>query len=192
MKKISLKKITSEDSPALTSFIDYWVSYDTNTVLLSYAELKRRNHQFSEKHRSRLKEFCEKNNVEDIDSFLTSALLTIGYDNYKECYSKEIVAEKEAKTEQAVKIEIGSSINEDEGTKYPALRSISIIIKIFGWFVIIGTPIFTYVLAEKDEISAFTLFISGIIMGLGTIAFAELIKLFIDIEHNTRTITNRK
>jgi len=192
MKKLSLQKITAHDSPALTSYIDYWKGYDANTVLLSYAELKRRNHRFSEKNINRLKEFCAKHNYADIDSLLSSSLKTIGYNSYAECYLKEIVAEKEAKTEQAVKIEIGSSINEDEETKYPALRSISIIIKIFGWFVFIGTAIFTYVLAENDEISAYTLFISGIIMGLGAIAFAELIKLFIDIEHNTRTITNRK
>jgi hypothetical protein len=40
---------------------------------------------------------------------------------------------------------------------------------------------------EKDDISAFAVFISGIVIGLGAIAFAELIKLFIDIERNTRT-----
>ncbi len=187
MKKLGLKEITAHDYPALTSYIDYWKGYDAHMILFSYAELKRRNHRFSEKNLNRLKEFCAKYNFTDIDSFLSSSLKTIGYNTYAECYEKEIVLEKEAKTEQAVKIEIGSSINEDEETKYPALRSISGIFLVFGWFVIISTIILTYVLSEKDEISAFTAFVSGIVMGLGAIAFAELIKLFIDIERNTRT-----
>lgn len=186
MKKRNLKEITQIDSLALTAIIDYWKDYEPNTVLLAYAELTRRNYPIESKLIKRLGEFCQRNNGTDIDSLLTAALKEIGYNSYQECYEKEIGAMKKAAAEQASKIEIGSSISGDTVQKYPALRTISEIYKIFGWLIIVATLIIAFVLGQGSAIFALIAIIIGALIVLGVFAVAESIKVFIDIEHNTR------
>ena len=41
MEKRSIKEITNTDSLALTAIINYWNEWEPNTVLITYAELKR-------------------------------------------------------------------------------------------------------------------------------------------------------
>ena len=40
----NLKEISKMDSPALSSLLDYWKDYETNSILFAYAELKRRKY----------------------------------------------------------------------------------------------------------------------------------------------------
>jgi hypothetical protein len=191
MKKMSLKGILQTDTPALTAIIDYWKDYEPNTVLLAYAELKRRKYELNEKLNKRLNDFCAKNNSENIDSVLASALKASGYNSYDECYENEINAMKKVAAEPAPKIEIGSSDNDNTENKYPALRTISGIYKVFGWLIIVATLIVAFVLGQGSAIFALISIIVGALIVLGVFAAAESIMVFIDIEHNTRTNTKK-
>ena len=187
MEKRNLKEISQTDTLALTAIIDYWKDYEPNTVLLAYAELKRRKYELNEKINKRLNEFCAKNNCDNIDSFLSSALKAIGYDSYDECYEKEINSMKKVAAEQATKIEVGSSDNDNTEKKYPALRTISGIYKVFGWLIILATLIVAFVIGQGSAIFALISIIIGALIVLGVFAVAESIMVFIDIEQNTRT-----
>ena len=104
MAKYSLIEITKTDSLALTSFIDNWKNNDKPTVLLAYAELKRRNYSLNDKSTKLLNEFCEKQNGEDIDTLLSKALIDIGYNSYDECYEKEITSKIKVESANITKI----------------------------------------------------------------------------------------
>jgi len=186
MRKLSIKEITQADTPALTSFIDYWKDYNVPTVLLAYAELKRRNYSLNEKLITRLNEFCAKNNITDFDSYLSATLKNIGYNHYDESNENEIDTTKKVAAQQESKIEIGSAFNDNDETKYPALRTISVIYKIFGGLLVISTLIVAFVLGQQSGIFALITIISGMLIVLGVFAVAESIMVFIDIERNTR------
>lgn len=109
MRKFTLVEITKTDTPALTSIINYWKDYDTNSVLLAYAELKRRNYSFDEQLVKQINNFNTSKSDLDIDTLLSSALKNIGYDSYSECYEKEIASRKKIEVDQSEKIEIGYS-----------------------------------------------------------------------------------
>jgi hypothetical protein len=194
MEKRNLKEITRTDSLALTAIIDYWKDYDSNAVLLAYAELKRRNFALNDKLLKRLNEFCAKNNGETIESLLTSSLKAIGYNTYEECYEKEIGEAKKVEKQQATKIEIGSSFSDNTEKKYPALRTISDIYKVFGWLIAIATIIVAAIFGQGRGGVAFALItiIFGALIVLGVFAVAESIMVFIDIEENTRTNNKQK
>jgi hypothetical protein len=188
MKKGSLKEITKTDTPALTSIIDYWNNYDATTVLLAYAELKRRNYFLNNKLLERINEFCAKHNSTDIESMLSVALKEIGYNSYDECYEKEIGAVKNAEAERTNKIEIGSPSIDNDEKRYPALRTISGIYKVVGWLIIVATVIVAVALLAQDvAIFAVIALVIGALIVLGVFAAAESIMVIIDIEHNTRT-----
>ncbi len=192
MKKGSLKEITKTDTPALTSIIDYWNNYDATTVLLAYAELKRRNYSLNNKLliriNERINEFCAKHNSTDIESMLSVALKEIGCNSYDECYEKEIGAVKNAEAERTNKIEIGSPSIDNDEKRYPALRTISGIYKVVGWLIIVATVIVAVALLAQDvAIFAVIALVIGALIVLGLFATAESIMVIIDIEHNTRT-----
>mgnify|MGYP003582615911 CR=1 FL=1 len=109
MRKFTLVEITKTDTPALTSIINYWKDYDTNSVLLAYGELKRRSYSFNEQLSKRINDFSKSKNDLDIDILLSSALKNIGYVSYSECYEKEIASRKKIELDQSEKIEIGHS-----------------------------------------------------------------------------------
>ena len=208
MKNRNLKEITQTDSHALTVIIGSWNVYDATTVLLAYAELKKRNYSLNTTLIKWLNEFCAKQNGADIDTLLASALKDIGYNSYDECYEKEIDAMQKAETEKGEPekaIKIGSSINDSSEKKYPALRTIddrikkkyhalrtiSGIYKIFGFLMIVATLIAAFMAAfivRNNESGIFALIaLGGALIALGVFAFAESIMVFIDIEENTRT-----
>ncbi len=191
MEKRILKEITKTDTPALTSIIDYWKDYDATTVLLAYAELKRRNYSLNNKLliriNERINEFCAKHNSTDIESMLSVALKEIGYNSYDECYEKEIGAVKNAEAERTNKIEIGSPSIDNDEKRYPALRTISGIYKVIGWLIVVATVIVAYAAGQEDAILAVIALVIGALIVLGVFAAAESIMVIIDIEHNTRT-----
>ena len=194
MKNRNLKEITQTDSHALTVIIGSWNVYDATTVLLAYAELKKRNYSLNTTLIKWLNEFCAKQNGADIDTLLASALKDIGYNSYDECYEKEIDAMQKAETEKGEPekaIKIGSSINDSSEKKYLALRTISGIYKIFGFLMIVATLIAAFMAAfivRNNESGIFALIaLGGALIALGVFAFAESIMVFIDIEENTRT-----
>jgi len=190
MEKRSIKEITNTDSLALTAIINYWNEWEPNTVLITYAELKRRNFTLDNKLTKQIDNFCRMNNYTEIDILLTNALKEIGYDSYQDCYEKEINSKKKEKAEQSNKIEIGSTETDVLEKKYPALRAVSGIYKIFGWILLVVTLIIAYNFLDsgKDEGSKYATITLGIgaLIVLTVFAFAESIMVFIDIESNIR------
>ncbi|MBC7440869.1 MAG: hypothetical protein H7250_12910 [Flavobacterium sp.] len=135
MELRNLKEITRTDSPALTSIIDYWKDYDVHTVILSFAELKRRNYSINEKLIKRINDFCSSNNNLDIEAITSSVLQSMGYNNYEECYEKEIGFVKKSEKEQTGKIEIGYSQNDEVKNKNSSAKTA---LYILGGIVLIG------------------------------------------------------
>lgn len=184
--KRCLKEIIGMDSPALTAVIDYWKDYDISSPILAYAELKRRNYPLDKRLLKRIEEFLAKNNSTDIESLLESLLNEDGYSSYEEKLEKEMGHKKKVVKEKT-NIAPTMAASSYKERKYPALRTISYIYQVFGFimmFAVIGSAV---ILVEESITSAILTLIGGVLIILGIFAVAELIKLFIDIEHNTRT-----
>lgn len=77
--------------------------------------------------------------------------------------------------------------NETKEVRYPALRSIVVILKVFAYiigFIAVGISIFYFI--KEEVIFAIQILLSTILIVLGLIASLEAIKVIIDIEENTR------
>lgn len=70
MKVTSLQEISKMDSFALTSVLDYWKDYEPKSVLLAYAELKRRNYSIPSSLLNKQVQFSERNNGQNIEHLL--------------------------------------------------------------------------------------------------------------------------
>jgi len=83
---------------------------------------------------------------------------------------------------------VDSVASASDETRYPALRTISSVYLILAWIIGI-VAIFTslYFLSENNvKIFALASIIIGGLLALSMAAISEAIKVFIDIEHNTR------
>ncbi len=94
---------------------------------------------------------------------------------------------------------IGSTQNQSNDnsnksrTRYPALMTISGIFVVFAWIVGISALIVTfYFLSADSKILRLISFIFGGLIVLGLVAISESIKVFIDIEYNTRQKKNKE
>ena len=79
------------------------------------------------------------------------------------------------------------------GGRYPVLRALAIIyvilagIAVLGGLIGAGWALVRLPLTVGDKIiSAAAILVSSFFVVISTLAFAEVIKLFIDVEHNTR------
>lgn len=108
MEKRTLTEIIQFESIDLTTLIYNWKECEPNTVVLAYAELKRRKFELDDKLFSRLNEFCKKIKYDNIDLFLTATLNASGYKSYEECYEKGIYSIKKISVERNAKIDIGT------------------------------------------------------------------------------------
>jgi hypothetical protein len=97
MKTISLEGISNMDFPALKSVLEYWKEYEKGTLLLCYAELKRRGFAIDEKSMKKLNEISLLNNYSSIDDFLTSYIKKQGFNSYVEYFDNEIGLSKNEK-----------------------------------------------------------------------------------------------
>ncbi|MFN4074686.1 MAG: hypothetical protein ACK4HC_02125 [Cloacibacterium sp.] len=70
--------------------------------------------------------------------------------------------------------------------KYPALKTISKIYEIFAWIIVLITLIITIISIKDSFLLGLGILIAGGIIALGLFAIAESIKVFVDIEYNTR------
>ncbi len=107
---MDFQAIKNLDTPALTSMIEYWKDYESNDVLIAYAELNYRNYEnLNIKFKKKLKEFSSKFNHSDINSFLTAFLLVNDCNNYEEFLLKYSIVDKgdnvsnKTKTENPIK-----------------------------------------------------------------------------------------
>jgi len=79
--------------------------------------------------------------------------------------------------------------------KYPALRTIAGLYTAFAWIVGIVALIIAIYFGTKGEaglLIAVPTLVIGALMVLGVLAVSESIKVFIDIEYNTRQTANKK
>lgn len=186
MKILTVQQVSSMDSLALTSIIDFWKYNEPKSVLLAYAELKKRNYAISERLSRRQNEFCAKNNYENIDIFLNAYLKENGHNSYEEICDKELTLSENT---AAINISDKSDQNSNSYDKYPALRTISSVYKIFAWIVGIVTLIVATMFLNVGTIGIIFSLISIVVGGLivlVVVAIGESIMVFIDIEHNTR------
>jgi len=88
-----------------------------------------------------------------------------------------------------------SSTNESNHEKYPTLSGISVVIKILAWVTILASFIVLGVIASKDIKLGFPTILAilfyAVVSFILLYAISEIIKLFIDIEKNTRTNKNK-
>ncbi|MCF8363622.1 MAG: hypothetical protein K9G70_13475 [Prolixibacteraceae bacterium] len=71
--------------------------------------------------------------------------------------------------------------------RYPALKTISDLYKFLSWLVLISAAAaLLYFLAEEKVKMGIISLVGGGVIALGLAAISEIIKVFIDIEYNTR------
>ena len=88
-------------------------------------------------------------------------------------------------------------IKDKDKTKYPALSAISGAYKFLAWLsafisILISISLFLQANYEGGYIGAVISFGVGIILFISFLATSEIIRLFIDIERNTRIFTNNQ
>jgi predicted nucleic-acid-binding Zn-ribbon protein len=86
----NLAAIKNTDSPALTHVLDYWWEYDSNTVILSYAELRSRKYPIPDNLIKKLSAYLEKNNTVSLEQLLNNLLEKNGYSTYDELLEKSL------------------------------------------------------------------------------------------------------
>lgn len=77
--------------------------------------------------------------------------------------------------------------------RYPALRTISGIYMVLAWIIGIAAIIVTfYFLSESNtKIFGIVSLVIGGLLALGLAAISEAIKVFLDIEYNTRKVSDK-
>ncbi len=113
MKVTSLQEISKMDSFALTSVLDYWKDYEHKSVLLAYAELKRRNYSIPSSLLNKQVQFSERNNGQNIEHLLGVTMKEMGFNSYDEYFYKEFP--KKALTEEQIKVELEKESKLDSG-----------------------------------------------------------------------------
>ena len=113
MKVTSLQEISKMDSFALTSVLDYWKDYEPKSVLLAYAELKRRNYSIPSSLLNKQVQFSERNNGQNIEHLLGVTMKEMGFNSYDEYFYKEFP--KKALTEEQIKVELEKESKLDSG-----------------------------------------------------------------------------
>jgi hypothetical protein len=76
-------------------------------------------------------------------------------------------------------------------SKYPALRAIATTYQIFAVVIAVITLIAIVIALRQSGLIAVVCFVIGLAAVISFLAVAEGIKVFVDIEHNTRTIIAR-
>lgn len=96
--------------------------------------------------------------------------------------------EKRKTTQNRMNKELKKLQTEVSFNKYPTLRFISGVFRLLAWIIAITAVIAFYLITEGDLgiVSALGVLVGGGILFFILLAVAELIKVFIDIEYNTR------
>lgn len=188
MTSKNIKQIAKTDSPALMAILDYWKDYDTNTVLFAYGELKRRNDEIPDNLSKRIAAFCAKNNSSSIETLLHQLLKENGYSTFEELYSKEAETDHSKSASEMKDIPIPSA-DYTSSKRYPALRTISGLLKLFAILIVLAA-LFIAMMAFDAGDTGYTTAIMAVVLGglmaLFAFALAESIMVLIDIESNTR------
>jgi len=71
--------------------------------------------------------------------------------------------------------------------RYPALRTIAVVYMVLAWVIGVVTVIaLFYFISEENIVQGVISIIAGGLLALGLAAISEIIKVFLDIEYNTR------
>jgi len=82
---------------------------------------------------------------------------------------------------------VSPSLSGGEGGRYTALKTVSGLISILGYLVIIvGIVLLFFMLSQDQILMGFVALIASVVIALPLLAYSNLIQVFIDIEHNTR------
>jgi hypothetical protein len=89
-----------------------------------------------------------------------------------------------------------SQSNNEKNTtryRYPALRTIAGVYMVLAWIIGIAAIITTFYFLSEDRMKIFGLvsLIVGGLLALGLAAISESIKVFLDIEYNTRKASEK-
>ena len=203
MKLENVKKILLKERSELISILENWDKNDVKHVLLAYGELKRRGEKIPSNLEDKLKAFCRANNEKKIDKFLKAFMWANGYNSMEEFYRKVFTGSKKIgeniSRNKSVEPNSKTSMDNKLPQKYSALRTIIGIYYFFASLMSgVGLLIIIYYgsnyLNYKNEFGLFIAvitFVIGSILVLGLITMAESIKVFIDIEYNTRKAAER-
>jgi hypothetical protein len=77
---------------------------------------------------------------------------------------------------------------------YPAISTYASIGRIYGWLTILFASVAAFVVASaggRNLVIAFGVFFAGVLAGIGQLAFAELLGLFVKLQPNTQYICER-
>lgn len=142
-----MKEIILTDSLALTAIIDYWKENNATTVLLAYAELKRRSHSIDTRLTNRLIDFCSANGNTDIESLLFDKIKTYGFNNYIEYY-ENITEAKNA--EQPKSNNYNSKLTINPNNIVSAGRNIKNIVYVVLVMIVFSTLAVLYINSSRD------------------------------------------
>ncbi len=110
---------------------------------------------------------------------------------HKEIQKRKIDVKQVGTEPEEVVEESNYPSEETTSIRYPALRFISGFYKILAWIVVIVTVVFIISLIARDGSSlgileAVIALLGGGFLFISFLATSEIIKVFVDIEHNTR------
>lgn len=106
MKNITIDDLRKMDSPTLVSIIDYWKEYNKDSVLLANAELERRNWEIPNYLKKKNEEFCNINQLKDIQEGCSILFNNNEYSSYSKFF--EIEKEKQISNEKEKQIKFNS------------------------------------------------------------------------------------
>jgi hypothetical protein len=166
----------------LVYIIENWKEQETDLVLLAYADLVRRRHKLNEGTMQQISDFCAANNHEEIEYFLKSAMEKQGFNSYMDYFKDRI--QKTSQINNPIENTSKSSYNKDSTIKYPALLIIIVIYRIIGALLLLITLVAIF----GQSIFGLVFIPVTLVLSLVCFSAAELIKIFMDIEKNTRSL----
>ncbi len=188
MSNYTIKQIAKLDSRSLTSVIDYWRDHSTETVLLAYGEIRRRNILIPNGLKTRQDEFCKQNGRENMDDYLIDFLKQ--NPTYNDYFDGQIVFQLSKTAAQGTSEHNQTKEDSTSGNRYPVLKTIADLYMALAYLVgLVTLGLFFYrllYLYEYDASIAFIVLIAGLIVTLALAATSEGIKVLLDIEYNTR------
>ena len=186
--RITIQEIKQCDNLALIHKIKHYLDFNKDIVLFAYAELIARGTiskgLFIEAHLESMNK--------DLNAFITSK----GFSPGPDILLKELLISLDCDSYLNLLQNIGetatppahlrNSVSHIQEPKYPALRTISGVYTVFG-YVLAGVSLIAGMILFYTSIwLSLTVIVVGAIIVLGLFALSEAIKVFIDIEENTR------
>lgn len=181
----------SMDSIALTAILDYWKEHDVEAVCLAYAELKKRDFPIDQRIQRKINAFCNKHGVANMEEFVGRMLAKKDFHRYvaKDAQGGYVLNDDLSMGMLGTYwVSPDPRLEQFSENRYPLLVTIRSIFRGLGYLsilVLIGIGFAFFI--ESNALPALIIaFVGCLLTCLGLFASSELIKLFMDIERNTR------